>query len=199
MTAHYPIPHGLGPIASHSPDLTSRPSRPPLAGPLKLKTDTPQPERLPSFRQLSKIADAAGDDVSRPVQYPAPAQQVYPAPPITSPSPNLAHPPYQHGTMVSPGMPYSHGPQISPTSVQTDPFYATSPPNFLPSAQGGYHARRQSYPIPSHQYPPPLHSMTTGSSASGDSYSGHHSSLGDISTAQTTPLDPPGQPDNESA
>ncbi|KAF2155966.1 hypothetical protein K461DRAFT_290936 [Myriangium duriaei CBS 260.36] len=225
MTDPNPPPPGdLSGVAAHNADVTPRPTRPPLAAPLRLKTadasdmqsgidaatdaqptsaqpagtellsTSPKTERLPSFRHISKIADAAGEDASRPAQYPPPPQPVYPPPPIATQSPILPHQPYPQTNQISPVNSFGFPHQTSPSSIQSDAFYPNSPPSTVFSApHNGYNPRRQSFPITSNPLPPALGSMTTGSS-SGDSY-GHHSSLGDISTNQTTPLETNGHHD----
>lgn len=219
-----PLPIDLAPVAAHNSDVTPRPTRPPLAAPLRLKTAdstglqpamdsmviaqetqatpthlsggdhlsiSPKTERLPSFRHISKIADAAGDETPRSTQYPPPPQSVYPPPSISSQSPIMPHQPYPQAPQISPGANFGFPHQTSPSSVQSEVFYPTSPPSTsYSSSLNGYNPRRQSFPLHPSSIPPPLNAMPTGSS-SGESY-GHHSSLGDISTSHTTPIDSAG-------
>ncbi|GAM83389.1 hypothetical protein ANO11243_013770 [Dothideomycetidae sp. 11243] len=225
MTDPNPPAGDLGSVAAQNSDVTPRPTRPPLAAPLRLKTAesglqpsidsatiladgqpasaqppgaehlgvSPKAERLPSFRHISKIADEAGEDANRSSQYPPPPQSIYPPPSIATQSPILPHQPYPAAAQISPIAGFGYPPQTSPSSVQSDVYYPNSPPSTsFSSIHNGYNPRRQSFPM--HPGPmPPLNSVPTGSS-SGDSY-GHHSSIGDISTNQTTPIDSAGHVD----
>lgn len=205
-------------MAAHNADISLRPTRPPLAAPLRLKTGehgnvqpgldslasagqdalhtgdrlsaSPKTERLPSFRHISKMADAAGDDPSRSTQYPPPPQSVYPPPSIANQSPVLPHQPYPQAPQISPASNFGFSHQTSPSSVQSEVYYPNSPPSTTYSSHSGYNPRRQSFPMHAGPVPPPLNPVPTGSS-SGESY-GHHSSLGDSSTSHTTPIDSAG-------
>lgn len=183
---------------SHSDEMSSAglvSSQPPalLYAQDSVVTDvSPKAERLPSFRHISKIADAASEEASRPNNYAPvpPPPPVYPPPPVATQSPVLPQQPYPTNLQINPAA-FGYGQQTSPADAYNGFYYPnpTSPTSSFGS--NSYHARRQSHP---HLYttvvpqPPPLVTVSTNSS-SGESY-GRHSSMGDaVSTAQTTPLE----------
>ncbi|PNS21480.1 hypothetical protein CAC42_1259 [Sphaceloma murrayae] len=184
--------HSIDSVACGS-EAHPAPAQPPALGP---SSASPKAERLPSFRQLSKIADAAGEEISRPSAYPPPPPSVYPAPTAANQSPVLPHHPYPPATQLSPSQSYGYPVQTSPTSAQPDPFYPNSPPSATFSTSSTiYNPRRQSFPISAGPVPPPLNSMPTGSS-SGESYTQTSSTgEGQTSTSQTTPVEPGGPVD----
>lgn len=156
-----------------------------------LGTVSPKAERLPSFRQLSRIA-SAGEEEPR-------ASPTYPPPPSTYHTSASSHSPvaqqqhqqqhFSHPPQMSPAPVFGY-PQMSPSSVQNDPYYSNSPPSATFSSSGYYAAptpRR-----PSTAYPPPPASLRTLSStnSSGSSGLSHQSSMTEVySTANTTPLE----------
>ena len=144
---------------------------------------SPKAERLPSFRQLSKIADAGGEDPQAPVSYPHSAYPPPPTMPSQSPIMTIQPPlPLQH---TSPSATYGYLPQTASASLQRDPYYTASPPSATYTA-APYYSRRRSIAYPN---PPTLPGIPTASS-SGES-GGHRSSFTNDSygTAQTTPID----------
>lgn len=148
---------------------------------------SPKAERLPSFHQISKIADGGMEDGdSRPSTYPRP-----PLPSsVMSQSPVMSHYGYPHSQQTSPANAFSFGGQGSPTSAHSEAQFAHSPPSAGLSVQGYYADRRR--PLPNQAVPPFMGQMSTAStSASGESGMSHQStgSHDSYSTQHTTPVD----------
>lgn len=148
---------------------------------------SPKAERLPSFRQLSKIADSATEEMdARSAAY---ANHSAYSASVTGQSPVLSHSHYQSTQQTSPASTFAFGGQTSPTSAHSEMHFAQSPP----SAPGNYYAQRRT--SMAQGGPPFLNSVhntsTSGSGESGVSALSHQSSTGTegYSTAHTTPID----------
>lgn len=150
---------------------------------------SPKAERLPSFRQLSKIA-AAGQEESecRPASYPA--APAFPSA-ISSQSPVIS--PQQHYNQpqrLSPVNNFSYMSQASPVNTfvePRDPYYATSPSSATYPAPP-YYPTRRSVP-PSNSAPPSLPPSLPSASSSNDSHGQQSSGNEGYSTARTTPIE----------
>jgi len=159
---------------------------------------SPRAERLPSFRQLSKIAAAGEDDTRVAPTYPAappplPPPQSY-AVSMPSHSPVARHQPFpQHVTQASPAPSAypSYYQQASPTT-QSDPYYnAHSPPSTTYPAPSHYYSpTTSSAPHRPGPYPVPPASLTSNNSSMESGRSQQSSGLEAYSTAHTTPIDP---------
>ena len=157
---------------------------------------SPQAERLPSFRQLSKIA-AHGEHDPRPAQtstYPPP-------PPLNHHSPNPAQP---SATAAPPTQSYAHPPhmppaptsyvyhhQSSPTTIQNEPS-----PYYTASSTANMYSSTNYYPPPSDRrssvvYPRPPATLISSLTSSSESSNRSLQSTGteDWSTAHTTPIE----------
>ena len=160
----------------------------------RLNTVSPKAERLPSFRQLSRIASVGEEETRASPTYPPPPSSYHnPAPshsPISQPQHLQQQQYFSHPPQMSPVSGYGYT-QVSPTaSMQSDPYYSNSPPSATFASSGFYAAptpRRSQAPFPGP--PASLPSLTSTNSSASSGLSLQNSATDGYSTANTTPID----------
>ena len=146
---------------------------------------SPQSERLPSFRQLTQLADAATQQENRAPQYSHHHSQSFGSAAAQSPSLPYHIP---SNTQMSPNSQYTFSAARSPTSTMGDHY--SSPTQM---AGNPYYMERRASVF--HEHPIGMPPSLPSASSSGESHGPGGSSTDGYSTNHTTPIDSAVLPD----